>query len=255
MMKKHFQAIVLIAYRLMQASGILSTIFGQRISSGAYFMYKKIFEPSIDHLSYVVPSGSTVLDVGANVGFFTVLFSKWVTRTGQVIAIEPELRNIRELKKSIARSRCRNVEIIEAAAAETEGDLFLSLNPNNPADHRLAEAGIPIKAITIDALLRARNWPEVSLIKIDVQGAEPRVIAGASETIARFFPTFFLEIDDEALSAAGFQAQELIDPLRALGYEMYSQEKGGLDSALNNQEALLKRKDLGYADFVFIHNS
>jgi len=254
-MKLLFQTIILTTYRLVQTSGILSTSWGRNISEQAYFIYKNILEPDIDHLRYLVRPGTTVLDVGANIGFFTVIFSKWVSVGGSVIAIEPESCNIDSLKRSIARGHLKNVEIIQAAAAEREGSAFLSLNPTNPADHRLAEVGIPIATVTIDGLMHARGWPVVSLIKLDIQGAEPRALAGASETIFRFHPAIFIEIDDEALEAATFSANELIDSLRALGYTMYSSDKGGLDFPLGNDDAARKRRMLGYADFLFIDRS
>ena len=99
------------------------------------------------------------------------------------------------------------------------------------------------------------GWPTVSLIKIDVQGAEPRTLEGAKDTISRFHPTIFIEIDDAALHAAGFSAAPLINSLRSLGYEMFGLEKVVGLSPLSNDDALLRRRDVGYADFVFIHRS
>jgi FkbM family methyltransferase len=182
-------------------------------------------------------------------------FSKWVSGAGRVLAIEPEPVNLEALKRAVARTGSTNVDVIQAAAAEKNGELFLSLNPLNPADHRLAEKGISIRAVTIDGLMQERGWPFVSLIKVDVQGAEPRALAGACETIARFNPAIFIEIDDKALQEAGSSADELIESLRALGYLMYGAGKGSFGVALSNEDSKLKCKDLGYADFIFIHGS
>ena len=254
-MKRLIQLTVLLAYRAVRASGILSTAFGRRVSEHAYLIYKNYFETDIEHLKHLVRPGTTVLDIGANIGFFTNIFSQWVTNRGHVIAIEPEPCNVAALKRSIARTRTSNVEIIQAAVAEIEGNLFLSINPMNPADHRLGDEGIPISAVTIDGLMRERGWPLVSLINIDLQGAEPRAIAGGLETISRFHPAIILEVDDHALRDAGFGSNELIDSLRSLGYVMYSREKNGMKAPLSNEEALLQRKSLGYADFIFIYQN
>jgi FkbM family methyltransferase len=239
-MKKFIQITILNVYKLVRSSGIHSTTWGRDLSERAYFIYKKFFESNRDHLRYVFRPGTTVLDVGANIGFFTVMFSKWAIDGSRVIAIEPESSNVDALKRSIVRNKSQNVEIIQAAAAENEGNLFLSLNPTNPADHRLAEDGVPIAAVTIDGLMRSRGWPIVSLIKIDIQGAEPRALAGASETISRFHPTIFMEVDDEALRAAGFSASELIDSLCCLGYRMYSSTEAGI-GPLDKDDAQKKR--------------
>lgn len=254
-MRRAFQKSILFAYRVVRSTGVLSTTWGRWLSEGVYSLYKGIFEPSIDHLRFLVHPGTSIVDVGANVGFFTLKFSKWVSDGGRVIAIEPEPANLDALNRAISRSKAANIDVIQAAAAEKEGELFLSLNPLNPADHRLAEQGVPVRAITIDGLLQSRGWPTVSLIKIDVQGAEPRTLAGAQETIFRFHPAIFIEIDDEALHAAGFSATPLIDSLRSYGYEMYALEKGTGNTPLSNDDAIFKRRDMGYADFVFMHEN
>jgi FkbM family methyltransferase len=251
-MRRAFQQFILFGYQIARSSGVLSTAWGRRLSKATYSLYKTLFEPSIEHLCFLVHPGTSVVDVGANVGFFTLKFSKWISDGGRVIAIEPEPANLSMLKQAISRNRAANIDVIEAAAAEEEGELFLACNPTNPADHRLAEQGIPVHAVTIDGLLEARGWPPISLIKIDVQGAEPRTLAGAQETISRFHPAIFMEIDDSALRSAGFSADALIDTLRSQGYALYGAEKGAIKLPLSNNDALLKCRGIGYADFVFI---
>lgn len=254
-MRRAFQKFILFAYRIVSSTGILSTTWGQGLSNGVYSLYKRIFEPGIDHLSFLVQPDTSIVDVGANVGFFTLKFAKWVSNGGRVIAIEPEPGNLEALNRAISRNGTADVEVIQAAAAEKEGELYLSLNPLNPADHRLADQGIPVRAVTIDGLMQERGWPSVSLIKIDVQGAEPRTLAGAKETISRFNPAIFIEIDDEALRQAGFSADSLIESLRSQGYKMYGAEKDAVGVPLSNDEAMFKCKDIGYADFIFIHGN
>jgi len=254
-MKRAFQTSVLFAYRVVRSTGFLSTAWGRWLSETAYACYKSIFEPSVDHLQFLVRPGTTIVDVGANVGFFTLKFSKWASDGGRVLAIEPEPLNIDALKRAVAKNGSTNVDVIQAAAAEKEGELFLSLNPLNPADHRLAEQGIAIRAVTIDGLMQERGWPDVSLIKVDVQGAEPRALAGARETIARFNPAIFIEIDDKALRKAGSSADDLIESLRAQGYQMYGAEKSELDVPLSNEDSRIRCRDIGYADFIFMHGN
>ena len=254
-MRRAFQKAVLFGYRTVRSTGILSTTWGRGFSESAYSLYKSILEPGIGHLRFLVKQGTTIVDVGANVGFFTLQFSKWASQGGRVIAIEPEPVNVSALNRAISRSGVTNVDVIQAAAAEKEGELCLSLNPLNPADHRLADKGIPVRAVTIDGLLAARGWPPVSLLKIDVQGAEPRTLAGAQETLSRFHPAIIMELDDEALSSAGFSADPLVDSLRSLGYEMFGLEKGAHTSPLSDDDARLRRQNLGYGDYVFIYRN
>jgi len=253
LIKKVFQKTALLSCKLAVSTGFLSTGIGHRFFMYAYYRYKAIYEPSLDHLSTLINPGDNILDIGANIGYFTVKFAKWVSSGGRVIAIEPEPANIKTLKMVLARNGLRNVDVIKAAAAEKDGSLFLSLNPLNPADHRLGESGIVIQAITIDSLLQETGWPVVSFIKIDVQGAELRVLAGAKETISRFKPTFLIEIDDKALRESGSSADDLVELLRLQGYQMFGTERTSIGMPVTDEDYKLRLQKMGYADFIFIH--
>jgi hypothetical protein len=76
------------------------------------------------------------------------------------------------------RGLTSRVDLVQAVAAERSGELRLQINPHHPGDHRINEVGVPVCAVRLDDMLRERGWPEVSLIKIDVPGAEDRVLEG-----------------------------------------------------------------------------
>ena len=251
MIKQFFQNSVLYAYQLVKNTGFLTTPTGQKLSRNAYFLYKHIYEPNLNHLKAMIAPDSTIIDVGANIGFLSIKFSKWISKKGLVIAIEPEPLNVQLLKQSLGEKQISNVEVINGAAAEKEGALFLKLNPLNPADHRLSDQGIPIKAFTIDSLLDGKGRLPVSLIKIDVQGAETRVLQGAKNTISQYKPIIFIEIDDESLNAAGFTSNGLIDLLRSYGYDLWDEQIKQVRPYSEEDHAI--RKKIGYADYIFIY--
>jgi FkbM family methyltransferase len=253
-MKKALQAILLTAYRIVLATGIMRTPLGQRGYEQCYHLYKRWFEArQIDDLRRLVRSDTSVIDVGANIGFFTLRFADWVSGTGRVIALEPDPDNFLQLQRIVARSgRSEVVDLFEGAAAETRGTSYLVRNPYHPADHRLGEHGVPISAYTLDDLLAERGWPPVSLIKIDVQGAEVRVLKGAKETLRRLHPALYIEIDDRALAEGGFSATQLVADLSALGYDMFDPVDGLGGRALDAAAAADRRAVLGYADFLFL---
>jgi hypothetical protein len=140
------------------------------------------------------------------------------------------------------------VEIFEGVAAETPGTLLLTLNPLHPADHRIGVTGIPVRSWTIDEILSDRGWPSVSLIKIDVQGSEVRVLRGAQETLRRYHPALFIEVDDDALLKAGFSADILFDEIEAHGYRIYDPAR--TEAPITRTEASIARKALGYSDYL-----
>ena len=250
-MKRLMQSGLLATYRILRRGGLLATPVGQLISHRVYAGYKAWLERDTQQLAQYVAPGTTVLDVGANIGFFTLKFGRWVSSTGRVIAIEPEPANCRALEQQIRSAGLTDtVDIIQAAASDVRGKLFLTLNPDNPADHRIGSSGILVESVMVDDLLSARNWPAVSFLKIDVQGAERRVLAGAVETLKRCRPHIFIELDDEALRTAGSSRDEVIDVLTAYGYQMYALSSRGARS-VTRAEAQSLCLELGYADFLF----
>ncbi len=245
------------AYRAAYASGALGTPWGRALFDHAYGGYKSVFEArGADLLRPYVRPGTTAIDVGANIGFFTTRFAEWVSPGGSVLAIEPEAANLARLGRALARRRVEDVvEVIAAVAAEEEGELRLARNPYHPGDHRIAARGEPVAAVTIDGLLGARGWPEVSLIKVDVQGAEARVLAGAEATLRRFRPALFIEIDDQALRAMGSGAVAVLAGLSARGYAPHLLGREGLSAAFIVPEAASIARRRGYADFLLLADS
>ena len=250
-MKKLIQTALLGAYRGIAATGLLETRYGKRLFATAYHIYKRRLEADdADALQTWVTPGSTAIDVGANIGFFTILFARWVGPSGRVVAVEPEAENISLLRQRLEEAGVSGVvSVIEGVAAEQPGTLHLVLNPFHPADHRIGAQGVRVRSWTIDEIMAQFGWPAVSLIKIDVQGSEIRVLRGAQDIIARMHPAFFVEVDDRALGEAGFSADQLFDELERHGYRAY--DPASPSNSLTRAEAALRRRALGYADYLF----
>jgi FkbM family methyltransferase len=246
------QSLTLAAYRTIARSGLLSRRGGRATLAWAYLTYKRWFEAKdVESLREFVRLDSTVVDVGANIGFFTIHFARWVGRNGCVVAIEPEFQNLKTLRKRVAREQgSARIELIEGAAAEIDAPLFLVVNPMHPGDHRLGADGVAINGYAIDNLLSERELTDVSFIKIDVQGAEFRALKGAEKTLRSAQPTLFIEIDDAALAEAGSSVEEVSDFLSALGYQPFAYDRmwRPLTSLLDDTA---QRKQRGYADYLF----
>jgi FkbM family methyltransferase len=251
--KSWLQRTLLATYWVVSRTGLLSTSVGRAAFATAYDFYKSRWEaPGIAALKSFVRPGTIVIDVGANIGFFTRRFAEWVRPGGIVIALEPEARNFASLNAVLSRHGLVNVEPIEAVAAECSGSLRLQINSRHPADHRIAEEGTEVRAITLDGMLEERGWPEVSFIKIDVQGAEERVLEGALETIRRFRPALYVEVDDAALRQMGSSSEQVLTRLQDAGYTICQLEAGKGPQRLSALSAISLSKSGTYSDFLFI---
>jgi FkbM family methyltransferase len=232
-------------------SGLPERPFVRRTLDSAYLAYKRLLEAGpVSPLRSVVAPGSTVIDVGANIGFFSLRFGRWVGPGGRVIAIEPEVRNMATLRRRVRRAGLERItDFVQAAAADRPGELRLELK-YHPGAHRIADAGEPIRAVTLDELT-AEETRRIALIKIDVQGAEMMVLAGARRVIETRKPAIFIEIDDTTLQRFGSSAREVIGLLADLGYRGHTLRWRGIGAA-EAPETLIANTEASYGDLLFL---
>lgn len=176
---------------------------------------------------YVQP-GMRILDVGANIGYFTVLTSSLVGETGHVYAIEPDETNFDYLSRSIAELPAANVSLVKAAAWSSNCELDLFLSESNPGDHRTwnddeseTEGGAhySVAARRIDDIVPRDE--RIDVVKMDIQGAEGHALLGMSEMLETRPPALMiLEFWPHALQRAGTEPREVFELLRRSGYQV-----------------------------------
>lgn len=252
-MKRAAQRFLISTYRMVVRTGALNTAPGRALFDHVYGWYKSLLEVGdVQVLQSFVTPGSSVVDVGANVGFFTKKFARWVTDGGRVVAIEPEEINFRRLTRMISARRLENVvSSVHGVAAQRSGKRRLQINPFHPGDHKIGESGVEVNAYALDEVLAELKVGHVSLIKIDVQGAEAMVLAGAAQTLERFQPSLFIEVDDDRLRAMHSNAKEVFEMLQRRGYRIHRIVKGRLSPPLKAEEARALCLGGRYADFLF----
>jgi len=128
------------------------------------------------------------VDVGANIGKYTIKVARQVGDNGRVISIEPESCNFEILKANIKLNRLSNVTLVNAACWNKNEKLKLYL-AQLPGDHSVKEPVstdfVEVSALKLDDILKHLQIEYVSFIKIDAEGADGEVLEGAEETIAR----------------------------------------------------------------------
>lgn len=214
--RAHVSELIARASSALRVDRIRHTPLGERAFSSAYWVYKsKIEARDARGFSRLIAPGATVIDVGANLGFFSRLF---VQAGANVIAVEPEHRNAEALRSGSRRWGGGRVTIIEAAVSDADGIVHLAVDPHNHADHQLAAEGVAIPAITLDSLIEAQGIPRVDAVKIDVQGAEELVLRGAHAMLSRDHPMIFIELDAPRLERQGSSAAAVLALIASHGY-------------------------------------
>ncbi len=187
--------------------------------------------------------GMTVIDVGANIGFFTASFARRVDPGGRVFAIEPAQISQKRLEQTIALNDLTNVVPVSLALADVAGEAELySYGPGFESWSTLAPREIPIgetvlqasgsspvQTTTLDKFARERRLTSIDLVKLDVEGAELRVLEGA-KTLLRDgrIHAVIVEVSDNTLEAFGNSAVELVLFLEQHGLMPHRLEGGRL---------------------------
>jgi FkbM family methyltransferase len=171
--------------------------------------------------------GDVFVDVGANIGYFSLLASRLVGATGSVLAFEPERGNYELLEANCRLNQCGNIRCFMAALGEENASGTLYLNELNRGDHSIypAEQGRDSQDISIvnGSKLISSMYPRVNFIKIDTQGAECDVIRGLQPLIAASFPDLIMiiEFSPMHLRSAGSSGRILLDLVAGFDWQMY----------------------------------
>lgn len=140
-----------------------------------------------------VRAGDVVWDIGAHVGFFTVLMARQAGSEGRVYAFEPVDRNAVRLEENIDANGLHNVVICPAAVGDVSGFVAFADGATS-LEGRIDQAGtMRVECVTVDSAIAAGCMPP-TLMKVDVEGAEAAVIRGAAATITKFRPRILIEI-------------------------------------------------------------
>jgi len=172
-----------------------------------------------------IAPGMTVLDIGANVGFFTLLAARQVGATGRVYAFEPDPRTFRYLQQNIRNNAMEAiVTVAQVAASDTEGTATFFLSKGAFLSGLFSSAfstgdGATTTTVQTVRLDERLSGVKIDVVKMDIEGAELHALRGMRDLLTNpaVAPIMFVECNPAALSAAGGSAQELIDCLRGMG--------------------------------------
>ncbi|MCI0329535.1 MAG: FkbM family methyltransferase [candidate division Zixibacteria bacterium] len=172
----------------------------------------------------------TVLDLGANIGYYSLIFARLVGNRGKVFAFEPDESNAALLEKNVEINGYRNVCIVKKAVSDKTEKNRLYLSKENFGDHRIYDSGdrrqsIEIETVRLDDLFKNRS-PKIDFIKMDIQGAEGGALLGMSELLKTSKNLKILsEFWPFGLKKFGTEPQEYLRRLEDFGFKLYEVKK------------------------------
>jgi FkbM family methyltransferase len=184
------------------------------------------WDPTLSRLiESTLSPGDVFIDVGAHVGYFTLLAARRVTPGGTVISIEPNPFALEQLERNVERSGLSNVLIERTACGESAGvvQLYLHAESNSSMaslySGKASRAGaVEVACTTVDDLCRSHGVHRVKLVKIDVEGAELFVLRGMARVMKEMRPVIVVELHPRLLAEVGTPIHEIEAFLENLGY-------------------------------------
>ena len=205
----------------------------------------------LNYLKKRLKSGGAFLDVGAHIGNHTIGLSD---KFRHVYAFEPEKQNYRKLVRNIRINSKKNIKAVKCAVSDSEGTKWLNIIENENCGHSLLVnyrgKTEKVKVVTLDSFVKSIKISRINFMKIDVEGAELKVLQGAVKIIKKFHPTIMIELNRPVLQSTGNSLEELYSLLTSFGYNCYKFYRKNLVRIYQKD-----LKEIYYENALFLHSS
>jgi len=179
--------------------------------------------------------GDVMIDCGAHIGLYSRLASRILRAKGRIIALEPNPEVLGYLKRNLAESDATTVEIRQLALYREAGEMDLYVGRQGRSGYSslvnsgVSDSHVTVPVITLDSLLEESGLARVDFMKIDVEGAEIDVLAGAGAGIAKgALPLLQVEFTEQNLRAVGRSTEDLKRAFEAAGYRFHKLDEESL---------------------------
>src|SRR5688572_9348418 len=167
----------------------------------------------LEKFHHLVPVGGTVVDCGTSIGDHTVTYASWVGPSGKVVGFEanPDVAECAALNLGIYPW----AKVYNTGLSDDYGVSGISIDPNVGASFLIPE-GREVHLAPLDSFID--EFERLDLIKVDIEGCEPKMLKGAEAILMKFRPAILMEINPDALSSQGFRQDHVFEILTNLGY-------------------------------------
>ena len=213
---------------------------------GDYIARNRKYEPHVTaSLKRALKPGYTFLDIGANIGWHTLTAAAQLKGNGKIISVEPNPRNVQLLYHSVTVNGFSNVKVFPYAASDENHLLQLVAGISNgvvkdvPEDRAYCEY---VPAFKIDDLVK--DEPRIDVVKIDIDGHEPKALRGMSETIKKHRPKIISEFSPSSLiELSAINPEDYLRALKSFGYSLFVITDNGSELPTNDEKEVMRYWD------------
>lgn len=253
-------------YNTARLTGLLDLSLFRRVFLFSYFLYKRWYEDPFWALAKRHPelfAEGDILDIGANIGYTACVFAAARKTPAKIYAFEPDQASFATMSEIVRRKNlAESVQIFNIAVGGSDGTAEFWHNEHHSADHRIVTTKFrssdfdlsrvtTVPVITIDNFVASHDLPNISFIKIDVQGYELAVCDGMKQTLERF-PQLSVacEYAPNCMRELGFEPSGLLRFFRSVGYQVHILTRHAIQLAPDDRiiEAAVQRS--GYLDLL-----
>jgi len=205
----------------------------------------------------LIKKDAMVLDAGANIGILSAVYSRLVGNSGKVYSFEPVNETFSRLKETLALNGCDNAVPVKIALSNISGSAEMQIFDESLSGlSSLAKLKYPtynsnnakVKTETLDNICAKLGITAIDFLKIDVEGFEKEVLAGAGNLLKNNLIEFIqFEISDAPLTASGKTPEDVINVLKKYGYSVFSFDAAA--NRFNGPISTIKQKKGGYDNF------
>jgi FkbM family methyltransferase len=206
------------AYNLLKKAGM-------NVSLGffSFNFFYRVLRPSLtDVMKANLKQGQVFVDIGANIGYYAVVASRLVGRSGIVFAFEPDPLNFRRLLHNLRLNNCANVRALQMAVSDHKGKIRLFISKDDASEHSTypvsGRSSITVDGTDLDSYLVRSS---VDFVKIDVEGYEPAVFKGMRRILKNPKIKVITEFYPEGLRNAGFSPKQYLESYYRLGFKFH----------------------------------
>ena len=218
--------------------GIRMGIYPRNEECRAIYVRGTYYPNQLVALKTLLSKGGVFIDIGANMGYFSVFAAKIVGDKGRVIAIEPSSREFNRLEHNLKLNRLKNASAHRLAITDKIGKAKISIATDersslNTIGYEFSVKGVEkikteeVESTTLDNFLKAARITKIDLIKLDVEGSEIRALKGAVKSIKKFHPIIILGTNKDALNVCDGNLAQLDELIKKLHYVAYYIAKSG----------------------------